>query len=119
MAKSFKTASRKAEKKSNQHTIRPVAALIYLIIAGMASASNMVFAASDIEFNSDILDLKDKQNIDLSDFSRAGYIMPGKYEFIVKVNNNELPVMDMITSNIQRIEAGEAPVGVVDMQRGY
>ena len=27
--------------------------------------------------------------------------------------------MDMIVSNIQRIEAGQAPVGVVDMQRGY
>lgn len=97
MAKSFKTASRKAEKKSNQHTIRPVAALIYLIIAGMACASSAAFAAGDIEFNSDILDLKDKQNIDLSDFSRAGYIMPGKYEFIVKVNNNELP--DLYTIN--------------------
>lgn len=27
--------------------------------------------------------------------------------------------MDMIVSNIQRIEAGQAPIGVVDMQRGY
>lgn len=27
--------------------------------------------------------------------------------------------MDMIVSNINRIEAGEAPVGVVDMERGY
>lgn len=97
MAKLFKTTCEKVEYKSKQYTIRPVAALIYLIIAGMAGASSTALAASDIEFNADILDLKDKQNIDLSDFSRAGYIMPGKYEFVVRVNNNELA--DMYTIN--------------------
>ncbi|EDV0150334.1 PapC/FimD family outer membrane usher protein, partial [Salmonella enterica subsp. enterica] len=45
----------------------------------------------DIEFNTDILDVNDKQNIDLSDFSRAGYIMPGTYDFFIRVNNSELP----------------------------
>ena len=34
---------------------------------------------------------REAENIDLSDFSRAGYIMPGRYEFVVRVNNNELP----------------------------
>lgn len=87
MAKSFKTVCLGTEKKKKQYAIRPVAALIYLIISGISSSA---LANSDIEFNADILDLKDKQNIDLSDFSRAGYIMPGKYEFIVRVNNNEL-----------------------------
>lgn len=46
-------------------------------------------AASAIEFNTDILDVKDKSNIDLSRFSRAGYIMPGSYLFSAKVNNRD------------------------------
>ncbi len=73
MARSFKTVCLGTEKKTKQHTIRPVAVLIYLILTGASSISNSALANSDIEFNADILDLKDKQNIDLSDFSRAGY----------------------------------------------
>lgn len=93
MAKLFKSTDIQVENKNKQYSIRPVAAFIYLTIIGMAGIYNMAFAASDIEFNSDILDLKDKQNIDLSDFSRSGYIMPGKYEFVVRINNNELSEM--------------------------
>lgn len=91
MVRTFKTVGLGTEKKKKQHTIRPVAVLIYLILTGASSISSSALANSDIEFNADILDLKDKQNIDLSDFSRAGYIMPGRYEFVVRVNNNELP----------------------------
>lgn len=50
----------------------------------------VIAVSKDIEFNSDILDLKDRGNIDLSSFSRAGYITPGKYELIININNNEL-----------------------------
>ena len=34
--------------------------------------------------------VKDKQNIDLSQFSKRGYIMPGDYTFTIKVNQNQL-----------------------------
>ncbi|EOL9004053.1 FimD/PapC N-terminal domain-containing protein [Cronobacter turicensis] len=47
-------------------------------------------AADDIQFNTDVLDVKDKKNIDLSQFSKRGYIMPGNYDFKIKVNQNEL-----------------------------
>nr|WP_264371187.1 fimbria/pilus outer membrane usher protein [Citrobacter amalonaticus] len=47
-------------------------------------------AADDIQFNTDVLDVKDKANIDLSHFSRRGYIMPGDYTFKIKINQNEL-----------------------------
>lgn len=47
-------------------------------------------AEQDIDFNTDVLDVKDKVNIDLSQFSKAGYIMPGDYAFKIKVNQNEL-----------------------------
>jgi outer membrane usher protein FimD/PapC len=49
-----------------------------------------VKAADDIQFNTDVLDVKDKVNIDLSHFSKRGYIMPGDYTFKIKINQNEL-----------------------------
>ncbi|EOL9403852.1 FimD/PapC N-terminal domain-containing protein, partial [Escherichia coli] len=33
-----------------------------------------------VYFNTDVLDAADRQNIDFSRFSRAGYIMPGQYQ---------------------------------------
>lgn len=51
----------------------------------------VVHAAQAFEFNTDVLDLEDKTNIDLNQFSRAGYIMPGTYSFTLKVNDEQLP----------------------------
>ncbi|KFX00498.1 fimbrial assembly protein [Pectobacterium betavasculorum] len=48
------------------------------------------FAAENIEFNTDVLDVQDREKIDLSEFSRTGYLMPGQYQMIVRVNKNEL-----------------------------
>lgn len=48
-------------------------------------------AAQTFEFNTDVLDLEDKTNIDLNQFSRADYIMPGVYSFKLKVNDEQLP----------------------------
>lgn len=33
----------------------------------------------DVVFNTDVLDIADRDNVDLSQFARAGYIMPGIY----------------------------------------
>ncbi|PEM35004.1 PapC/FimD family outer membrane usher protein, partial [Bacillus wiedmannii] len=44
-----------------------------------------------MQFNTDVLDVNDRQNIDLSQFSRGGYIMPGTYDMVVHVNKNDLP----------------------------
>lgn len=48
-------------------------------------------AADDIQFNTDVLDLNDRNNIDLSNFARGGYIMPGTYGMVVHINKNDLP----------------------------
>ncbi|WP_232095980.1 outer membrane usher protein [Serratia rubidaea] len=48
-------------------------------------------AADDIQFNTDVLDVNDRKNIDLSQFSRGGYIMPGNYSMTVHINKNDLP----------------------------
>lgn len=47
--------------------------------------------AAEIEFNTDVLDVNDRANIDLSQFSRPGYLMPGEYRFTVFLNKHSLP----------------------------
>ncbi|MEZ2604121.1 fimbria/pilus outer membrane usher protein [Kluyvera intermedia] len=47
-------------------------------------------AADEVEFNTDVLDVKDRKNISLSQFSHAGYLMPGEYTFTVSVNGQSL-----------------------------
>ncbi|MEQ4655418.1 outer membrane usher protein [Providencia rettgeri] len=62
------------------------------IIIGLALNSILPAASATdhIEFNTDVLDLEDKNNIDLNQFSRAGYVMPGIYNFTLKVNNEQI-----------------------------
>ncbi|MBH3259842.1 outer membrane usher protein [Serratia marcescens] len=50
-----------------------------------------VYSADDIQFNTDVLDVHDRENIDLSRFSRGGYIMPGRYGMVVRINKQDLP----------------------------
>lgn len=60
------------------------------IIFSLSGISTPLWAAEAIEFNTDVLDLEDKNNINLEQFSRAGYIMPGTYSFALKVNGEHL-----------------------------
>lgn len=55
-----------------------------------------VVAAEIVEFNTDVLDLKDQKNIDLKEFSRAGYVMPGEYTLDVRVNDTSLQEENII-----------------------
>ncbi|WP_233458079.1 outer membrane usher protein [Enterobacter asburiae] len=47
--------------------------------------------AGEIQFNTDVLDLKDRGNLDLSQFSQAGYVMPGIYTLALQINKSSLP----------------------------
>lgn len=47
--------------------------------------------AAEIEFNTEILDISDRNNIDLSQFARPGYLMPGEYQFNIIINKQTLP----------------------------
>jgi len=65
---------------------------LWLIIAlTLGNSVGSSFAADEIQFNTDVLDIKDRDNYDLSLFSRAGYIMPGTYTLMVKINQQSLP----------------------------
>ncbi|UAK22637.1 outer membrane usher protein [Kluyvera sp. CRP] len=57
-----------------------------ILITGAVSAR-----AEDIHFNMDALDVDDRSNIDLTRFSRSGYIVPGLYSMVVNVNRASLP----------------------------
>ena len=57
-----------------------------LVLAFSFSACT-VYAA---EFNTDVLDAEDIQNVDMSQFSVAGYVPPGHYVLTVFVNGQRL-----------------------------
>ncbi|MFJ3458583.1 outer membrane usher protein [Scandinavium goeteborgense] len=55
-----------------------------------------------IEFNTDVLDVKDQKNIDISQFSRAGFVMPGNYQMDIHINKQvvtDQPVIYMAPSD--------------------
>lgn len=61
------------------------------ICLAISSAVPLGYADDGIQFNTDVLDVNDRKNIDLSQFSRSGYMMPGTYSLTVHINKNELP----------------------------
>lgn len=56
--------------------------ITYALLLSMAGAP-----AYAVDFNTDVLDAADRQNIDFSRFSQAGYIMPGQYQMEIMVND--------------------------------
>lgn len=58
-----------------------------LLVGGLISLAGTAWGAGDIEFNTDVLDLSDRTNIDLSQFARSGFILPGTYSMVVQINN--------------------------------
>lgn len=61
--------------------------------------------AQAVEFNTDVIDSSDRENIDFSRFSQAGYIMPGEYQLQMVVNG-------------QNVSAGETAVSFIDVADG-
>jgi len=72
-------------KKSFLVFSRPILAGVLLAIVAERTA-----ASENIEFNGDVLDVKDRAHVNLEQFSRPGYIMPGEYRMAVRVNDKEL-----------------------------
>lgn len=67
----------------SQRFIKVIFITSSLCVFGSAQAES---ALDNIEFNTDVLDVEDRKNIDLSHFSRAGYVLPGDYSLAVNVN---------------------------------
>ncbi|MBC3378119.1 outer membrane usher protein [Serratia fonticola] len=77
--------------------LSPAGKLIRLRVLGfsislaLSAVTKVVVAAEEIEFNTEALDVNDRKNINLSQFSRGGYIMPGVYSMVVNANKDTLP----------------------------
>lgn len=70
---------------------RAVSFLPVMVVLFILCTATIVQADDSVEFNTDVLDVKDRNNIDLNHFSRAGYLMPGKYQMAVRLNSAEFP----------------------------
>lgn len=53
-------------------------------------------AAQEFQFNTDVLDLKDRQNLDLGVFASANFIMPGEYTLMVHLNRDTLTEFSVV-----------------------
>ena len=65
--------------------------LLSMLIASIFVSFSGYTLSDGIEFNTDILDINDRENIDLSRFSQQGFILAGEYEMAVFVNKKALP----------------------------
>ncbi|MFT2793894.1 outer membrane usher protein [Serratia sp. T13T92] len=68
-----------------------IQSLTLCVALSLGNPVALVYAADAIQFNTDVLDISDRKNIDLSQFSTDGYIMPGVYGLVVHINKNDLP----------------------------
>lgn len=77
---------------SMRNLLTGLSGLRCFIVLSLSQFSLHAYSAANenIEFNTDVLDLKDRSNIDLSQFSQVGFIMPGVYTLTVKINNQDL-----------------------------
>lgn len=78
-------------KLSLTRKLTSVQMLRFCIFLALGSSSAEVFPAEEFQFNTDMLDVNDRKNIDLSQFSLSGYIMPGTYGMVIRINKDELP----------------------------
>lgn len=68
--------------------MRPLA---LFVLFAVCAGQTLHAAEETIQFNTDVLDVKDRNHIDLNQFSRAGYLLPGQYNLAVRINKAELP----------------------------
>lgn len=80
----------------------------------LLTMSISVFSASATEFNIDVLDAEDIQNIDMSQFSIAGYVPPGDYVLTVFVNGQRLGAPRDITVLEQKTQTICIPADLLD-----
>lgn len=84
------------------------------VISKMAIAVALTLLANNgyaVEFNTDVLDSGDKNNIDFSRFSQAGYIMPGQYQMRIVVNGKNISTSNSLVDFIDSADKkeGEMP----------
>ncbi|EFK4234701.1 fimbria/pilus outer membrane usher protein [Escherichia coli] len=87
------------KKENTSFAVNGITCALMLSMAGIPA-----FA---VDFNTDVLDAVDRQNIDLSRFSQAGYIMPGQYQMEIMVNDQNISPSAFQVSFIEPSETGK------------
>lgn len=54
------------------------------------------YAEDSVQFNTNILDVDDKNNLDLSQFAKKGFIFPGTYPLMVQINGQNTSEMEVV-----------------------
>ncbi|SUX28055.1 Outer membrane usher protein papC precursor [Cedecea davisae] len=75
---------------AKRNRLRPLVLNILLALS-LGQLGLPAHAVEPIQFNTEVLDLKDRSQIDLSQFSQAGYVMPGTYSLALQINTSSLP----------------------------
>lgn len=101
-------------KKTESLYIRGQLKPLFISILLALCSSGDVKAAGDtgeqdVQFNTDVLDVTDRQHIDLSHFARSGYVMPGKYTMTLRVNHHELNDVTVIFQAPENDPKGSEP----------
>lgn len=78
---------RENSPQSSRRALCPMAVAVFLAICTQQNT----WADDSIQFNTDVLDVQDRSQIDLERFSRGGYLMPGDYQLTLQVNKSEIP----------------------------
>ncbi|MGK3632152.1 fimbria/pilus outer membrane usher protein [Enterobacter cloacae] len=68
-----------------------LSALIRRSLSAALCSAMLVLPVSAVEFNTDMIDVEDRSNIDISQFEKKGHITPGQYLVRIEVNKNPLP----------------------------
>lgn len=92
------------------NTSKVKSALRPSLFGGLMSLAGTVLGAGDIEFNTDVLDLNDRTNIDLSQFARSGFILPGTYSMVVQINTQAIAEQSVAFYPPMMIPKGARPV---------
>ncbi len=77
---------------------------IFIALSGISQA------AYSVEFNTDILNAEDRDNIDLSRFQQAGYIMPGSYLFSIRLNDQTISEQDIVFKEFPPVSGSQTIV---------
>lgn len=83
--------------------------------ADTAIANDATAQATVTEFNTDVMDVEDRGNVDVSHFAHAGYVMPGDYTLTLDVNGIEVREVTVTFAAQAKDPKGSVPCLTKDM----
>lgn len=77
--------------------------------ADTSAEGDATTASAVTEFNTDVMDVDDRNNVDVSHFARAGYVMPGDYPLTLNVNGTEVREVTVTFAHPENDPQGSVP----------